>query len=104
MLSDYGNMELMLGDENSDSTEREVDSLINVPERRQIFQSFPNRENSSKDYEIRNFHNGICPTRRDGFVESIDFLSRETGLRISQVMDSLMNNRKCKYVQRLRIE
>ena len=29
MLSDYGNMDVMLGDRNSNSIERELDSLIN---------------------------------------------------------------------------
>ena len=46
MLSDYGNMDIILGDGNSNSIERELDSLINVPDRQQDFQSFPNRENS----------------------------------------------------------
>ena len=40
MLSDYGNMDLMLGEGNSNSIERELDSLINVPERQQDFQFF----------------------------------------------------------------
>ena len=53
--------------------------------------SLLNRENSSQDNEIRNIHNGFCPNRRDGLVEPTDILSRETDLRISQVMDSLMN-------------
>ena len=53
--------------------------------------SLLNREYSSQDNEIRNIHNGICPNRQDGLVESIDILSRETKLRISQVLDSLMN-------------
>ena len=49
MLSDYGNMDVMLGDGNSNSIERELDSLINVSERQQDFQSFPNRESSSQE-------------------------------------------------------
>ena len=52
MLSDYGNMDVMLGEGNSNSIERELDSLINVPERQQDFQSFPNREISSQENEI----------------------------------------------------
>ena len=91
MLSDCGNMDVLLGDGNSNSMERELDSLIIVSGRRQHFQIFPNRENSSQVNEIRNIHNGICPTRRDGRVESTDILSVETDIRISQVMDSLMN-------------
>ena len=57
MLSDYGNMDVMLGDGNSKSIERKLDSLNSVPKRRQDFQSFPNRENSSQDIDIRNIHN-----------------------------------------------
>ena len=37
MLSDYGKMDVMLGEGNSNSIERELDSLINVPERQQDF-------------------------------------------------------------------
>ena len=50
-----------------------------------------NREISSQDTDIRNIQNGVCPSRRDELVESDDILSGETDLRISQVMDSLMN-------------
>ena len=52
MLSDYDNMDVML-EGNSNSIDRELDSLINVPERQQEFQSFPNRENSSQENEIK---------------------------------------------------
>ena len=48
MLSDYGNMDVMLDERNSNYKERELGSLINAPEGQQDFQSFPNRENSRK--------------------------------------------------------
>ena len=44
MLSYYGKMDVMLGEGNSNSLESKLDSLINVPERQQEFQSFPNRK------------------------------------------------------------
>ena len=53
MLSDYGNMDVMSSEGNSNSIERELDNLINVPERQQDFQSFLNRENSSLENEVR---------------------------------------------------
>ena len=84
-------MDIRLGECNSYSTERGLESVIKRPERHVDSGSLLNRENSSQGNEIRNIHNGICPNRRDGFVEYIDILSRETDLRISQVMDSLMN-------------
>ena len=40
MLSDYGNMDIMLGDGNSNSIERELDSLINVRVGNRIFSLF----------------------------------------------------------------
>ena len=63
MLSDYGNMDVMRGEGNSNSIERELDSLINVPERQQDFQSFPNRENSSQENEIRDIDSRNEPVR-----------------------------------------
>ena len=42
MLSDYGNMDVMLGDGNSNSIERELDNLNNVKEG--LFQSFPDKK------------------------------------------------------------
>ena len=50
MSSDFGNMDVMLGDGNSKSTERELDSLINVQEGQRNFRSFPNRETSSQEF------------------------------------------------------
>ena len=47
----------MLGDRNSNSIERELDSLINGPERQQGLQTFPNRKNSSQEIEIRDIIN-----------------------------------------------
>ena len=49
LLSDYGNMDVMLGDGNSNSIERALDRSNTAPEGRQDFQSFPNRENSSQE-------------------------------------------------------
>ena len=57
MLSNYSNMDLMLGDGNSNSIERELDSLINGPEGPQDIQIFPNMETSSRENEIRDISN-----------------------------------------------
>ena len=64
-LSDYGNMDVMLGDGISNSIGRELDRLINVPERRQDFQSFSNRDNSSQENEIRDMSNRNEPVREE---------------------------------------
>ena len=71
MLSDSGNMDVMLGEGNSNSIERELDSLINVPEGPQEFQSFPNRGNSSQENEIRDIDSRIEPVRESRLIESV---------------------------------
>ena len=88
MLSDYGNMDVMLVDGNSNSIERELDGLINAPERRQDFQSFPNRENSSQDIEIRDIDNRNEPVR---LIESMNMLSGEMNTRLSLEMETMMD-------------
>ena len=91
MLSDYGNMDIMLGDGNSNSIERELDSLINVPDRQQNFQSFPNRENSSQENEIRDIDNRNEPVREDRLIETINTLSGEMNARLSREMEAMMD-------------
>ena len=91
MLSDYGNMDIMLGDGNSNSIERELDSLINVPDRQQYLHSFPNRENSSQENEIRNIDNRNEPIGESRLMESINTLSGEMNARMSREMESMMD-------------
>ena len=78
MLSDYGNMDAMLGEGNYNSLERELDSLINVPERQQYFQSLPNRENSSQENEIRDIDSRNEPVRESRLIESINIWRNES--------------------------
>ena len=68
MLSDYNNMDVMLGQGNSNSIEKELDSLINVPERQQDFQSFPNTKNSSLENEIRHIDSRNEPGRESRLI------------------------------------
>ena len=91
MLSDYVNMDVMLGEGKSNSIERDLDSLINVPERQQDFQSFPNRENSSQENEIRDIDSRNEPVRESRLVESINMLSGEMNARMSREMEAMMD-------------
>ena len=91
MLSDYGNMDIMLGDGNSNSIERELDSLINVPDRPQDFQSFPKRDNSSQENEIRDIDIRNEPDREGRLIESINILSGEMNARMSREMETMMD-------------
>ena len=89
MLPDYGNMDVMLGEGNSNSIKRELDSLINVPERQQDFQSFPNR--GSQENEIRDIDSRNEPVRESRLVESINMLSGEMNARMSREMEAMMD-------------
>ena len=91
MLSDYGNMDVMLGEGNLNSIERKLDSLINVPERQQDFQSFPNREMSSQENEIRDIDGRNEPVRESRLMESINMLSGEMNNRMSCEMETMMD-------------
>ena len=91
MLSDYGNMGVMLGEGNSNSIERELDSLINVPEGQHDFQSFPNRENSSQENEIRDIDSRNEPVREIRLMESIIMLSGEMNARMPREMETTVD-------------
>ena len=91
MLSDYGNMNLMLGDGNSNSIERELDSLINGPGGQRDFQLFKIRKNSSQVTEIRDISNIKEPVREERLIESINTLSGEMNARISRERETMMD-------------
>ena len=90
MLSDYGNMGVMLGEGISNSIERELDSLINVPEGQHDFQSFPNRENSSQENEFRDIDIRNEPVRESRLMESIIMLSGEMNAWMPREMETMM--------------
>ena len=92
MLSVYCNMDVTLGDGNSISIEREIDSPINAPERQRDFQSFPNRKNSSsQENEIRDISNRNEPVREERLIKSINILSGEMIARMSREMETMMD-------------
>ena len=91
MLSDYGHMDVMLGEGKSNSIERELDSLNNVPERQQDFQSFPNRDVSSLENEIRDIDSRNEPVRESRLMESINMFSGEVNAKMSQEMETMMD-------------
>ena len=89
MLSNCGNMDVMLGEGNSNSIEKELESLINVPERQQDFQSFPSRENSSQENEIRDIDRRNELVRESRLIESINMLSGEMNARMPREMETM---------------
>ena len=86
ILFDYGSIDILIGDGNSNSTEKELDKVMNCLDRHQDFKSLPNQENEIKILDDKN-----GPVRRDGVAETIELLSSEMSARLSQKMDSIMN-------------
>ena len=91
MLSDYGNMDIMLAGGSSNSIERELNSLNNGPEGRQDLQTFPNRETSSQEIEIKDISNRNEPVREGRLIESNIMLSGEMNARMSREMETMMD-------------
>ena len=69
ILSDHGNMNVLLGDWNSNSLEGDLDNVINCPDRHQDFESLPNRGSSSQEIEIRNIDKRNGPIKQNGLEE-----------------------------------
>ena len=60
MLSDYGNMDVMLGDGNSNSIERELDSLINAQMGNRTFTSFQTEKIHLKRMKLKTSAIEMC--------------------------------------------
>ena len=74
ILSNYGNMHIVLGEGNANSIERDLDNVINGPERHQDFNTLPIRRRSSQENEIRNLDKRNGPDSQDGSEDSIEIL------------------------------
>ena len=81
ILSGYGYSDVMLGDGTSNPKERELDIMINCPDRHQDLESTPKRGSSSQESEIRNIDNRNGPVRQDGLPESIEILLSRMNVR-----------------------
>ena len=92
MLSDYGNMDVMLGDRNWNFIERELYCPNIGTERQQYFQSFPNRKNSSQEKEIREISNRNELVREGRLVESIRMMSGEMNATMSREMETMIDS------------
>ena len=89
LLSDYGSMDVMLGDGNSNCKERELDSLIKATERQQDFQSFPARKKLSQENEIRDISNRNESVREERLIDSINILSGEMNAWMSRELKTM---------------
>ena len=89
ILFEYDNMDVMLGRDNFNSIERELDEM--TPEGHQDTQSLPNRGSSSQVNEMRVIENRYGSVRQERVSESFKILSDEMNARFSREMDSMMD-------------
>ena len=86
MLSDYDNLDVMLGNENDNPIERELAEAID--------QSSAHGDTDTRTYhekEFRDYLHGNEPLRQSEVRQSFEAFSREFNLRLSQEMDSMMS-------------
>ena len=91
MRSNDNNRDMMLGGINSNSIERKFEIIINHSLGQGDTEAILTYKNPSQQIENRNNGCRIEITRSDRHLESIEMLSEELNLRLSQVADSLMN-------------
>ena len=82
---------MMLGGINSNSIERKLKIVINNSLGQGDTKAILTYKIPSQQIENRNIGCRIETTRSDGHLESMEMLSEELNLRLSQVTDSLMN-------------
>ena len=92
ILSEYGNMDIMLGEGIITSIEWDLDSIINGPEGQPDTQSLPCQIERTHLKRMRSeIDNRNEPVRQGGLSESINKLSDEMNARFSRKMDSMMD-------------
>ena len=84
-------MDIMLGQIKPNSIERELERVLNGPERETKSSALRHKENSSQGNGIRDIGDGNSFSGRDGLLVSIEILSDKMNTRLSQEMDLLMN-------------
>ena len=91
MRSNDNNRDMMLGGINSNSIERKFEIIINHSLGQGDTEAILTYKIPSQQIENRNNGCRIETTRSDRHLESMEMLSEELNIRLSQVADSLMN-------------
>ena len=92
ILFDSENLDKKLGKNNSKLIERDLDNILNGSLGQEDSGANSNhRENSSQEIETRNIGNENVNHWPDKLLKSMEILSGEVNLRLSQVMDPLLN-------------
>ena len=91
-MSDFENMDIMLGNGNANTIEREFSNVIGSSENHCDAESnLQSRENDSHENDFGHFvHENTIPIQ-DRFQESMETFTSEINMRLSQEMDSMMS-------------
>ena len=92
MMSDFENMDVMLGNDNANAIERELSNVIgNSKNHCDAESKLQSRENDSHENDFGLFvHEKMIP-RQDRFQETMETFTSEFNMRLSQELDSMMS-------------
>ena len=92
MMSDFENMDVMIGNENTNPIERELSNIIGKVENNQDIESNPQSARyESHENEFGHYvHENVIP-KQDRVQETLETFSSEFNMRLSQEMDSRMS-------------
>ena len=96
MLSDYENMDIVLGSNNSENQDVEMDSFINGSVNRERDNVEANGENPSLDNEIRDIPSSSNSFQQDLLFRNLENITGQISQRFSREIESLvgtMNSR-----------
>ena len=91
-MSNFENVDVMLGNDNADAIERELSNVIGNSENHCDAESnLQSRENGSHEIDFGHFvHENMIP-RQDRFQETMETFTSECNMRLSQEMDSMIS-------------
>ena len=92
MMSDFENMDVMLGNDNASATERELSNVIGSSENHCDTESnLQSRENDPRQNDFGHFVHVNAISRQDRSQETIETITSEFNMRLSQEMGSMMS-------------
>ena len=92
MMSDFDNLDVMVGSDNNNPIERELANAIEESSVQYDAESnLPAREDFPQENEFRNQNYENNFPRHEGILESFETFTNEVNLRLSQEMDSMMS-------------
>ena len=92
-MSDFENMDVMLGNDIANAIERELPNVIgNSEDHGDAGSNLQPREKDSHENDFRHFvHENTILMHRDRFQETMETFTSEFNMRLSQEMDSRMS-------------